>query len=160
MQGVCQNGDCLNTLGSFKCGCKAGFVLERNRCVGEYEASAPCCTLVYLHPWLPDEKPLLSPVLESRAEQAQCFLIASDTRGCEHPLPTHITQDVCCCTVGKAWGRNCERCPQVGTGESHPMNKLWCRQMVPPVCSLSVSPRCYNTNIQIIFGHDIKQTFT
>lgn len=35
MQGVCQNGDCLNTLGSFKCSCKAGWVLERNGCVGE-----------------------------------------------------------------------------------------------------------------------------
>uniref|UniRef100_A0A672Z7X3 Latent transforming growth factor beta binding protein 3 n=1 Tax=Sphaeramia orbicularis TaxID=375764 RepID=A0A672Z7X3_9TELE len=82
MQGVCQNGDCLNTLGSFKCSCKAGYVLERNRCV---------------------------------AEQAQCFLMASETRGCEHALPTHLTQEMCCCTVGKAWGRNCERCPQVGT---------------------------------------------
>lgn len=40
MQGVCQNGDCLNTLGSFKCSCKAGMVLERNRCVGELQASA------------------------------------------------------------------------------------------------------------------------
>uniref|UniRef100_UPI0037E84A33 latent-transforming growth factor beta-binding protein 3 isoform X5 n=1 Tax=Semicossyphus pulcher TaxID=241346 RepID=UPI0037E84A33 len=87
MQGVCQNGDCLNTLGSFKCSCKAGLVLDRNRCVDP----------------------------ESPAEQAQCFLIASDTRGCEHPLSTHITHEMCCCTVGKAWGRNCERCPQVGT---------------------------------------------
>ncbi|XP_023277206.1 latent-transforming growth factor beta-binding protein 3 isoform X1 [Seriola lalandi dorsalis] len=85
MQGVCQNGDCLNTLGSFKCSCKAGLVLDRNRCV------------------------------ESPAEQAQCFLIASEARGCEHALPTHLTQEMCCCTVGKAWGRNCERCPQVGT---------------------------------------------
>uniref|UniRef100_A0A8C4DGG1 Latent transforming growth factor beta binding protein 3 n=1 Tax=Dicentrarchus labrax TaxID=13489 RepID=A0A8C4DGG1_DICLA len=85
IQGVCQNGDCLNTLGSFKCSCKAGLVLDRNRCV------------------------------ESPAEQAQCFLIASEARGCEYPLPTHHTQEVCCCTVGKAWGRNCERCPQVGT---------------------------------------------
>ncbi|KAM6906896.1 latent-transforming growth factor beta-binding protein 3 isoform 4-T4 [Xenentodon cancila] len=83
MQGVCQNGDCLNTLGSFKCSCKSGFVLERNRCV--------------------------------ESEQAQCFLIASEARGCEHPLPTQITKEMCCCTVGKAWGQNCERCPQVGT---------------------------------------------
>uniref|UniRef100_A0A3Q1ATM8 Latent-transforming growth factor beta-binding protein 3 n=1 Tax=Amphiprion ocellaris TaxID=80972 RepID=A0A3Q1ATM8_AMPOC len=82
IQGVCQNGDCLNTLGSFKCSCKSGFVLERNQCV---------------------------------AEQAQCFRIASDARGCEHPLQTDITQEMCCCTVGKAWGPNCERCPQVGT---------------------------------------------
>ncbi|XP_047463092.1 latent-transforming growth factor beta-binding protein 3 isoform X5 [Mugil cephalus] len=85
MQGVCQNGDCLNTLGSFKCSCKFGYTLERNRCV------------------------------ESPAEHGQCFRIASETRGCEHPLLTQITQEMCCCTVGKAWGRNCERCPQVGT---------------------------------------------
>uniref|UniRef100_A0A8C2ZC10 Latent-transforming growth factor beta-binding protein 3 n=1 Tax=Cyclopterus lumpus TaxID=8103 RepID=A0A8C2ZC10_CYCLU len=85
MQGVCQSGDCLNTLGSFKCSCKAGMVLDRNRCV------------------------------ESPAEHAQCFLIASEVRGCQHALPTHLTQEMCCCTVGKAWGRSCERCPQVGT---------------------------------------------
>uniref|UniRef100_A0A8C5EST5 Latent transforming growth factor beta binding protein 3 n=1 Tax=Gouania willdenowi TaxID=441366 RepID=A0A8C5EST5_GOUWI len=81
LQGVCQNGDCLNTLGGFNCSCKSGFVLERNRCV----------------------------------ESAQCFRIVSESRGCEHPLPTHLTQEVCCCTVGKAWGHHCERCPQVGT---------------------------------------------
>uniref|UniRef100_A0A672GM54 Latent transforming growth factor beta binding protein 3 n=1 Tax=Salarias fasciatus TaxID=181472 RepID=A0A672GM54_SALFA len=79
LQGVCQNGDCLNTLGSFRCSCKSGFVLERNRCL------------------------------------AQCFLMASESRGCEHPLPTHLTQKMCCCTVGIAWGRNCESCPQEGT---------------------------------------------
>ncbi|XP_034034452.1 latent-transforming growth factor beta-binding protein 3 isoform X4 [Thalassophryne amazonica] len=83
MQGICQNGLCLNTLGSFTCSCKAGFVLERNRCV--------------------------------ESEQAQCFLMASEARGCEHALSTHLTQEMCCCTVGKAWGQNCERCPQVGT---------------------------------------------
>uniref|UniRef100_A0AAX7W4U0 Latent transforming growth factor beta binding protein 3 n=1 Tax=Astatotilapia calliptera TaxID=8154 RepID=A0AAX7W4U0_ASTCA len=84
MQGVCQNGDCLNTLGSFKCSCKSGFVLERNRCVGEYKPSL-------------------------------CFRIASNDRSCNYPLPTPHTQVVCCCTVGKAWGRNCERCPEEGT---------------------------------------------
>lgn len=34
IQGICQNGDCLNTLGSFKCSCKAGLVLDGTRCVG------------------------------------------------------------------------------------------------------------------------------
>ncbi|KAM3869219.1 latent-transforming growth factor beta-binding protein 3 [Diretmus argenteus] len=85
MQGVCQNGDCLNTLGSFKCSCKAGLVLDRNRCV------------------------------ESPAEQAQCFRLVSEVGRCEHALPTPLTQEMCCCTVGKAWGSSCERCPQVGT---------------------------------------------
>uniref|UniRef100_A0A667WRA5 Latent transforming growth factor beta binding protein 3 n=1 Tax=Myripristis murdjan TaxID=586833 RepID=A0A667WRA5_9TELE len=85
MRGVCQNGDCLNTLGSFKCVCKAGLVLDRNRCV------------------------------ESPAEQAQCFRMVSEAGRCEHALPTPLTQEMCCCTVGKAWGSSCERCPQVGT---------------------------------------------
>uniref|UniRef100_A0A667X5D2 Latent-transforming growth factor beta-binding protein 3 n=1 Tax=Myripristis murdjan TaxID=586833 RepID=A0A667X5D2_9TELE len=83
MRGVCQNGDCLNTLGSFKCVCKAGLVLDRNRC--------------------------------SPAEQAQCFRMVSEAGRCEHALPTPLTQEMCCCTVGKAWGSSCERCPQVGT---------------------------------------------
>ncbi|XP_037543622.1 latent-transforming growth factor beta-binding protein 3 [Nematolebias whitei] len=85
LQGVCQNGECLNTLGSFKCSCKSGFFLERNRCV------------------------------ESAPELAQCFRIASESRGCEHPLQNQITREMCCCTVGKAWGSKCEKCPQVGT---------------------------------------------
>lgn len=85
LQGVCQNGDCLNTLGSFKCSCKAGYVLERNICV------------------------------ESPADPGQCFRMVSELRGCEHALPIDLSLEMCCCTVGKAWGRNCERCPQVGT---------------------------------------------
>ncbi|XP_029704144.1 latent-transforming growth factor beta-binding protein 3 isoform X9 [Takifugu rubripes] len=87
MQGVCQNGDCLNTLGSFKCSCKAGWASERNGCVD----------------------------LEAPAEQGQCFRIVSESRGCEHALPTYLTQVLCCCTIGKAWGPNCEPCPQTGT---------------------------------------------
>lgn len=119
MQGVCQNGDCLNTLGSFKCSCKAGWVLERNGCVGE--------CLAQFHPilgssctnWNPPSPPSLSAPsdLEAPAEQGQCYRIVSESRGCEHALPTYLTQVVCCCTVGKAWGPNCEPCPQMGTGE-------------------------------------------
>ncbi|CAB1316081.1 unnamed protein product [Coregonus sp. 'balchen'] len=87
MQGVCQNGECLNTQGSFLCACKPGFTLDRTRCV---------------------ESP--SPV-----EQGQCFLIVTEAGRCEHALPTSLSQEMCCCTVGKAWGSNCERCPQDGT---------------------------------------------
>uniref|UniRef100_A0A674B5G2 Latent transforming growth factor beta binding protein 3 n=1 Tax=Salmo trutta TaxID=8032 RepID=A0A674B5G2_SALTR len=85
MHGVCQNGECLNTQGSFLCACKPGFTLDRTRC---------------------------SP---SPVEQGQCFLIATEAGRCEHALPTSLSQEMCCCTVGKAWGSNCERCPQDGT---------------------------------------------
>lgn len=68
--------------------------------------------------WNPPPPSLPAPSdLEAPAEQGQCFRIASESRGCEHALPTYLTQVVCCCTVGKAWGPNCEPCPQMGTGE-------------------------------------------
>lgn len=66
----------------------------------------------------PDPPSLSAPSdLEAPAEQGQCFRIVSESRGCEHALPTYLTQVMCCCTVGKAWGPNCEPCPQTGTGE-------------------------------------------
>ncbi|KAL4659690.1 latent-transforming growth factor beta-binding protein 3-like isoform X2 [Arapaima gigas] len=85
MRGVCQNGECLNTQGSFLCACKPGYVLERTRCV------------------------------ESPVEQGQCFLMVTEAGQCKHALPTHLSQEMCCCTVGKAWGSSCKRCPQDGT---------------------------------------------
>uniref|UniRef100_A0A8C1FLU4 Latent transforming growth factor beta binding protein 3 n=1 Tax=Cyprinus carpio carpio TaxID=630221 RepID=A0A8C1FLU4_CYPCA len=48
-------------------------------------------------------------------EQGLCYLMVTEAGKCEHALLTHLTQEICCCTVGKAWGSNCERCPQDGT---------------------------------------------
>uniref|UniRef100_A0A8C2HYT1 Latent transforming growth factor beta binding protein 3 n=1 Tax=Cyprinus carpio TaxID=7962 RepID=A0A8C2HYT1_CYPCA len=85
MQGLCQNGECLNTQGSFRCTCKPGYVLaERTRCV-------------------------------ATVEQGLCYRMVTEAGKCEHALPKRLSQEICCCTVGKAWGSNCERCPQDGT---------------------------------------------
>ncbi|XP_028839991.1 latent-transforming growth factor beta-binding protein 3 isoform X3 [Denticeps clupeoides] len=84
MQGVCQNGECLNTQGSFRCTCKAGYKLERTRCV-------------------------------EVVEQGLCFRVVTESGKCEHALSKRLSQEICCCTVGKAWGSSCQRCPQVGT---------------------------------------------
>uniref|UniRef100_A0A8B9KIH5 Latent transforming growth factor beta binding protein 3 n=1 Tax=Astyanax mexicanus TaxID=7994 RepID=A0A8B9KIH5_ASTMX len=89
MQGVCQNGECLNTQGSFRCTCKPGYVLaDRTRCV----------------------------------LQGPCYRMLTQAGRCELALPTNLPQKLCCCTVGKAWGRNCEKCPQDGT--EHTFNAL------------------------------------
>lgn len=50
-------------------------------------------------------------------EQGLCYRMVTEAGKCEHALPTRLSQEICCCTVGKAWGSNCERCPQDGTGE-------------------------------------------
>lgn len=74
--------------------------------------------ILLLDPPVPNGTWLAAPSdSEAPAEQGQCFRIASESRGCEHALPTYLTQEMCCCTVGKAWGSHCERCPQMGTGE-------------------------------------------
>ncbi|XP_048884167.1 latent-transforming growth factor beta-binding protein 3-like isoform X1 [Brienomyrus brachyistius] len=85
MQGVCPNAECLNTQGSFLCACKPGYVLDRTRCV------------------------------EPPAKSGPCFRMVNEEGQCKHALPTMISQEMCCCTVGKAWGSDCGRCPQDGT---------------------------------------------
>nr|XP_048714217.1 latent-transforming growth factor beta-binding protein 3 isoform X3 [Caretta caretta] len=87
MQGVCQNGECLNTQGSFRCACKPGHMLgpSRSQCVPE-----------------------------KSGEKSLCFRLVSPELQCQHPLPTKLTRQMCCCSVGKAWGARCERCPADG----------------------------------------------
>ncbi|MGH0160718.1 UNVERIFIED_CONTAM: hypothetical protein FKN15_039516 [Acipenser sinensis] len=86
MQGVCQDGECLNTQGSFRCACKPGFVLERTRCVGT----------------------------EQLEEKGPCYRTVQSDQ-CDHPLSGHLNKQLCCCSVGAAWGKDCERCPKDGT---------------------------------------------
>ncbi|XP_039624946.1 latent-transforming growth factor beta-binding protein 3 isoform X1 [Polypterus senegalus] len=86
MQGVCQNGECLNTQGSFRCACKQGYILEHTRCIAE-----------------PPE------------EKGPCYRVVSPEGECDHALSGELTKKICCCSVGKAWGHNCDRCPSEGT---------------------------------------------
>ena len=44
MRGVCENGRCENTVGSYRCDCDNGFQVERDRCVGTaFILTAPYC---------------------------------------------------------------------------------------------------------------------
>lgn len=36
---------------------------------------------------------------------------------CGEPLPGRYRVDMCCCSVGSAWGIDCEECPKPGTPE-------------------------------------------
>ncbi|XP_048475582.1 latent-transforming growth factor beta-binding protein 3-like [Rhincodon typus] len=91
IQGVCQNAECLNTQGSFRCACKPGFVMgpSRTHCI----------------------------VMEKPAEKGPCYLLVNSDEGCTYPLRGELTKQLCCCTVGKAWGSNCDPCPNPGAAE-------------------------------------------
>ena len=86
---------------------------------------APCsiyvkCRTGFCH-FLGDVRPYLSasadtPVISE--EKGPCYRLVSSGRQCMHPLSVHLTRQLCCCSVGKAWGPHCEKCPLPGTGKT------------------------------------------
>ncbi len=46
----------------------------------------------------------------------QCYM-KWDEDECVEPLPGRYRVDMCCCTVGAAWGVDCEACPKPNTLE-------------------------------------------
>uniref|UniRef100_A0A8C0JEB2 Latent transforming growth factor beta binding protein 2 n=1 Tax=Chelonoidis abingdonii TaxID=106734 RepID=A0A8C0JEB2_CHEAB len=90
MLGLCKDAECVNTRGSFLCTCKPGTMLDpsRSRCVSDKAVSM---------------------------EQGLCYRSAAEGI-CALPLAQSITKQICCCSrVGKGWGRNCEKCPMLGS---------------------------------------------
>lgn len=71
--------------------------------MGSVQAQMPCPSLV--------------PAADKPEEKSLCFRLVSPEHQCQHPLTTRLTRQLCCCSVGKAWGARCQRCPADGTGE-------------------------------------------
>nr|XP_046247842.1 fibrillin-2b isoform X2 [Scatophagus argus] len=84
--GVCTNGRCVNTQGSFRCECAEGLTLD---------TTGRTC-------------------VDMRSEQ--CYLKWHEDE-CGEPVPGRYRLDMCCCSVGAAWGVDCEECPKVGSPE-------------------------------------------
>uniref|UniRef100_A0A7N6BM21 Fibrillin 2b n=1 Tax=Anabas testudineus TaxID=64144 RepID=A0A7N6BM21_ANATE len=84
--GVCTNGRCVNTQGSFRCECAEGLTLD---------STGRTC-------------------VDMRSEQ--CYMKWHEDE-CGEPLPGRYRVDMCCCSVGAAWGIDCEECPKPGTPE-------------------------------------------
>lgn len=65
--------------------------------------------------------PLHSSSAETSAvqeEKGACYRLVSSGRQCLHPLSVHLNKQLCCCSVGKAWGPHCDKCPPPGTGKA------------------------------------------
>ncbi|KAG2469274.1 LTBP3 protein, partial [Polypterus senegalus] len=52
---------------------------------------------------------------EPPEEKGPCYRVVSPEGECDHALSGELTKKICCCSVGKAWGHNCDRCPSEGT---------------------------------------------
>ncbi|XP_049432197.1 latent-transforming growth factor beta-binding protein 4 isoform X2 [Epinephelus fuscoguttatus] len=92
--GLCENGLCVNTRGSYSCVCRVGFILDATHgiCISQSVISE---------------------------EKGQCHRVLGSGQGpssCSLPILRNITKQICCCSrVGKAWGPNCQRCPYFGS---------------------------------------------
>ncbi|KAM6997763.1 LOW QUALITY PROTEIN: latent-transforming growth factor beta-binding protein 1 [Tautogolabrus adspersus] len=93
LQGVCPNGNCMNTVGSYRCMCKPGFVPD------------PTLTTCISN----------TPAIQE--EKGACFRLVSSGRQCLHPVSAQLSKQLCCCSVGKAWGPRCDKCPPPGTAK-------------------------------------------
>lgn len=51
-------------------------------------------------------------------EKGACFRLVSSGRQCMHPVSAQLSKQLCCCSVGKAWGPRCDKCPLPGTGKA------------------------------------------
>uniref|UniRef100_A0A3Q0RUV1 Latent-transforming growth factor beta-binding protein 1 n=1 Tax=Amphilophus citrinellus TaxID=61819 RepID=A0A3Q0RUV1_AMPCI len=93
LQGVCPNGNCVNTLGSYRCMCKPGYVPDPTftTCIPE------------------------TPAVQE--EKGACYRLVSSGRQCLHPVSAQLSKQLCCCSVGKAWGPRCDKCPPPGTAK-------------------------------------------
>uniref|UniRef100_A0A8C5FTA7 Latent transforming growth factor beta binding protein 1 n=1 Tax=Gadus morhua TaxID=8049 RepID=A0A8C5FTA7_GADMO len=92
LQGVCPNGECLNTVGSYRCRCKAGFIPD--------PSLATCI-----------------PYTAVQEEKGACYRLVTTGKQCLHPVSAQLSKQLCCCSVGKAWGPRCDPCPLPGTAK-------------------------------------------
>ncbi|XP_041851122.1 latent-transforming growth factor beta-binding protein 1 isoform X2 [Melanotaenia boesemani] len=92
--GLCENGICVNTRGSFSCVCQVGYILDATHGI--------CIS----HNVISEDKGQCYRVLESGLGPSSCSM----------PIVRNITKQICCCSrVGKAWGPDCQRCPYFGS---------------------------------------------
>ncbi|KAJ7410241.1 Latent-transforming growth factor beta-binding protein 2 [Willisornis vidua] len=105
MVAVCGTALCENVEGSFLCLCPSDHE-EYNTEAGQCQPRAAM-----------EGSDTHTAHLSDSAERKQCYYHISDVRLCDSVLAKNITKEECCCTVGAAWGDNCETypCPIPGT---------------------------------------------
>ena len=121
--GLCENGRCSNTFGSFMCSCSSGYRLHNvsmmcedvdecgertglcdpGRCVnteGGFECECPAGFML-----APDGKECI----DMRKEMCWMQWEAGE---CGAAMSRPQTRMVCCCSMGAAWGEACQQCPE------------------------------------------------
>ncbi|XP_076373655.1 fibrillin-1-like isoform X1 [Tachypleus tridentatus] len=133
LRGICEEGRCSNTFGSFMCICPEGFKLDdsKRNCidvdecevypdvcgagtclndVGSYTCVCPPDFVL-----IPSGRPTCIDMRKSMCYRQYRAIHLNGQFICEHPMMANQTKMTCCCSVGRAWGQPCEPCPSEGS---------------------------------------------
>lgn len=66
-----------------------------------------------------------------REEKGACFRLVGLGKQCLHPVSVQLSKQLCCCSVGKAWGPRCDKCPSPGTGKARAKKKKTIKHLHP-----------------------------
>lgn len=131
---VCENGECVNTEGSFHCFCSPPLTLDlsQQRCVnstsgvgqwgwgvgGRSRGSGPGMGRLTC-PVPPEDLP------DHDIHMDICWKRVTNYV-CSHPLHgRRTTYTECCCQDGEAWSQQCALCPPRSSGEKAGMPQSW-----------------------------------
>ncbi|XP_037874370.1 fibrillin-1 isoform X2 [Bombyx mori] len=101
---LCSGGVCINTDGSFLCDCDAGFEPSEDGTDCIDRRTGTCYRSLVSGRCEPEPWPRAAPATS-----------AAPAASPGPPAPGHVTKAQCCCTLGAAWGSECELCPAPGS---------------------------------------------
>lgn len=125
LENICQDGRCSNTFGSFMCVCSKGYQLDDSQhacidideCLEHPDVCSPgtCSNLVGSFrcscPVGYVTGPSGKSCVDMRSDLCYRAYEGQDRYRrpvCSHPMSTNQTRMMCCCSVGKAWGQDCQ----------------------------------------------------
>ncbi|PIK56741.1 putative fibrillin-2 isoform X3, partial [Apostichopus japonicus] len=133
---LCNGGDCINTIGSYKCICPDGFELNNdflgcvdiNECErSQYICGAgECMNLVGNYSCLCPTGFMFMETVFGRncmdIRQMHCYVSINETEDgseCQDAIPALMTRKQCCCSgiQGAGWGDPCNPCATPDTNE-------------------------------------------
>ncbi|CAH1374115.1 unnamed protein product [Tenebrio molitor] len=125
---LCVFGKCENTFGMFRCDCHDGYKLDGSggNCTDIDECESPQSCLYGKCTNLDGSFRCICPpnyelVAEGNAcidrRTSRCYIQLDQQGRCDAHTADYVTKAACCCSVGKAWGPQCELCPSLDSVE-------------------------------------------
>lgn len=133
---LCEGGRCINTIGSYKCICPAGYRIDQENlgcedidecALSEYICGVGSCInqIGNFTCQCPTGFMYMDSVFGRNCmdiRKMMCYMAINQTNGeaeCQSPLQALVTRKQCCCSriEGAAWGDPCSPCPTPETEE-------------------------------------------